>query len=138
MKPHPMKRITTPILVGSLICSVLLIVVLNVFVERGNVPPPAAIETAITVLGVVLLLTALAACTILAWRLKKRIGAQKFILLCGTVLFVLFGLFPPWLYTYDVTATIHAQMQDAFSFCPRLCRSKIPTLMESRLTRHVF
>jgi hypothetical protein len=56
------------------------------------------------VLGVALLLlgvTALAACVILAWRLKKRIGAQKFILFCGVVLFVFCGLFPPWLYISD-------------------------------------
>jgi hypothetical protein len=65
----------------------------------------AAADLAIPALAVVLLLTILAASTMLAWRLMKPIGAQKFTLFFGAVVFVLCGLFPPWLYTYDVTAT---------------------------------
>lgn len=79
---------------------------------------PAETGFATPVLGVALpitLLTILASCAILAWRLMKRIGAQKFTLFCGTVVFVLCGLFPPWLYTYDSTGT-HARSNAGCSF----------------------
>ena len=77
--------------------------------------PPAATSLAIPVIGVVLLLTILAASAMLAWRLMKPVGAQKFTLFCGAVVFVLCGFFPPWLYTYDVTAT-HSHSDAGYSF----------------------
>ena len=113
-----MKRITTPKLLGLLVGSLLLFAGLITFENAGKVPPPpvpywakgsptrpASMGLAKAVLRVTLLLTTLAACVILGGPLMNRIGAQQFILFFGAVVFVLCGLFPPWLYTYDVTAT---------------------------------
>jgi CheY-like chemotaxis protein len=52
-----------------------------------------------------ILLILLVTCVIIAWRLKQRLGAQKFIVLCGAVAFIWCGLFPPWLYTFYQTGT---------------------------------
>jgi hypothetical protein len=89
---------------------------------------PAAADLAIPALAVALLLTILAASAMLAWRLMKPLGAQKFTLFCGVVVFVLCGLFPPWLYTYDVTAT-HSRSDAGYSFIlsPPLKRGRITT-----------
>ena len=94
------RKITTPKLLGLLVGSLLLFVGLIVFATNAENLPDAT-RLAIVVLAVTLLLTALAACVILAWRLKRRISTQKFILFCGVVLFVFCGLFPPWLYISD-------------------------------------
>lgn len=106
-----MKRITTPKLLWVLVVSLVLAYGLDFLVPA----PPAKTPLAIPVLGVTLLLTALAACAILAWRLMKRVGVQKGILICGAVVFVLCGLFPPWLYTYDVTGT-HSRSDAGYYF----------------------
>ena len=76
---------------------------------------PAATSLVMPVIGVVLLLTILATSAMLVWRLIKRIGAQKFTLFCGAVVFVLCGLFPPWLYTHDSTGT-HSRSNAGCSF----------------------
>lgn len=106
-----MKRLTTPILKLLLLISLILLLGLFAFNYAastkdglGNLSEPGL---TIVVPAYALLLTALAAFTVLvwrftkrigAWRLMKRIGAQKLILLCGAVVFVFCGLFPPWLY----------------------------------------
>jgi TPR repeat protein len=52
-------------------------------------------------MAVVLIVFLLIAGVIFARRVMKQIGAQKFILLCGMLMVVLCGLFPPWQYTAD-------------------------------------
>jgi len=61
-------------------------------IDANAGPPIAAI-----VISVLVLLAVLAVCGLLARLLIKRMGMQKFIVLCGGGAFVLCGLFPPWL-----------------------------------------
>ena len=91
------KRLTTPMLLGSIGCSLLLIT-LFIFIDEDNQPSAPATPHWGTIIPVLsFLLIALAACTILAGRFMKWLGAQKAILLCATLAFVLCGIFPPWL-----------------------------------------
>ena len=59
-----------------------------------------------------LLLIALSACFIFARRFVNKLGVQKFILLCGSFMFVLCGIFPPWL---DISNQGHTR-STAYSF----------------------
>lgn len=52
------------------------------------------------------------------WRLVKRISAQKCVLLCGAVAFVLSGLFPPWLTTEPFSEHSHASAYRSFILRP--------------------
>src|SRR5438067_1060107 len=111
-----MKRITTPFLLGLFVGSLLLCGVLISLDRAANLPPPkgivfdeqSTVPTARAALALILLvallLVALAAFTVLVWRLMKRIGQRKFTLLCGAIAFVLCGLFPPWLKGYGSRA----------------------------------
>jgi hypothetical protein len=54
----------------------------------------------------------LVTCFIFARRFSKKLGVQKFILLCGSFMFVLCGLFPPWL---DISNQGHTR-STAYSF----------------------
>jgi len=65
----------------------------------ATAPDKSALPEIIMV--VVLIVFLLIAGVIFARRVMKRIGAQKFILLCGILMVVLCGLFPPWQYTAD-------------------------------------
>lgn len=96
LNPQVMKRITTtPKLLGLLVGSLLLSVGLIAF---DNSPKDSATDLVVVILVWTFLLAALAAFTVLVWRLLKRIGLIKSIILCGAVAFLLCGLFPPWLY----------------------------------------
>ena len=94
MKKLPKTSILLCLAAGLLICLV------AIGASLGNSPPPAAVAIFLAILLILLV-----ACVIIAWRLKQRLGAQKFILLCGAIAFVWCGLFPPWLYTYYQTGT---------------------------------
>lgn len=84
-----LKRFTaTPTLLVVFVGSLLLAFGLDSLVP----PSPAQTPLAIPVLGVISLLTSLAALTVLLW----RVGLQRSILLCGALAFLLCGLFPPW------------------------------------------
>lgn len=111
-----MKRLTTPKLLVLLAGSLLLLAGLIAVGNMDNpTSGPGVVEIVLFTALLLTVIATLATSAILACRFFKRIGAQKFILLCGAVVFVLIGLFPPWLYTYDVTAT-HSRSNAGCSF----------------------
>jgi hypothetical protein len=95
--------------------------------EEAQAVAPAPVKSVLPEIMMAVVITVLLLVLVVIFlrflrRLVKRVGRQKFILLCGVLILVLCGLFPPWQYTADHNGNggFHARKSAGYSLivCP--------------------